>query len=117
MRGLRDPERGECLVCAYIRKSSQSLNLINTLRDGLRISDITLHRMHLRTKRQLVWTRTDYTESVLDPDSGSDLVSSLAADLLSCPLQDVQLPEAQTKMEAGFRQCSRLVLSSGGCLV
>lgn len=38
-------------VCAYIRKSGQSLHLIDTLRDGLRISDITLHRMHLRTKR------------------------------------------------------------------
>lgn len=44
----------------------------------------------------------------MDPDSGSDLVSSLAADLLSCPLQDVQLPEAQdgvrvqTVLAAGF---------------
>lgn len=39
-------------VCCYIRKSCQSFHLVDTTRDGLRISDITLNCMDLRTARE-----------------------------------------------------------------
>lgn len=92
-------------VCCYIRESRQSFHLVNTTRNGLRISDVTLNGMDLRTEGLHIFKAFLVHTHIKNGAPGefaffslvlvlvSHLVSSVAADLLSCLLQDVQLPE------------------------
>lgn len=77
---------------SYIRQAGERLHLVHTPGDSLRISDVTLERVHLQT------------ETGSDPRSHqhllllrSHLVAALTADLFGRLLQDVQLPEASTQ--------------------
>lgn len=112
----------KCGVWYYIRKSGQSLHLVNTARNQLRVSDVTLNSMDLRTKRQRggldqytpEQTVSDKFRSVLG--LVNYLVSSLAADFVSCLLENVQLP-AHTNSKSAFSRHIQLypdILGFGG---
>lgn len=65
----------------YIRESCQGFHLVNTNRDSLRISDITLHSMDLRTEGG-PFTPVQFLQLTLNGNTAAALNVPLTAQLV-----------------------------------